>query len=65
MPKMKTKKSLAKRVKVKANGTMTRSRKAGNQHRATGKTTKQKRGLAKMTIVHKTDVKRLKGLLQK
>lgn len=64
MPKMKTKKSLAKRVKVKANGTITRSRKAGNQHRATGKTTKQKRQLEKSTVVSKSDSKRLKGLLQ-
>ncbi|AUF83733.1 50S ribosomal protein L35 [Mesoplasma syrphidae] len=64
MPKMKTKKALAKRVRVSANGNLKRG-KAYRSHRATGKTTKQKRHLEKMTIVHKTDMKRLKGLLQK
>lgn len=63
MPKMKTKKSLAKRVKVRADGTL----KVGHtnrSHRATGKTTKQKRQLAKMSTMHATDVKRIKNLLQ-
>lgn len=64
MPKMKSKKSLAKRVVAKKNGTLKRG-KAYRSHRATGKTTKQKRHLEKSTIVHVTDMKRIKGLLQK
>ncbi|AQU77372.1 50S ribosomal protein L35 [Mycoplasma capricolum] len=63
MPKMKTKKSLAKRVTVKSNGSLKRA-KAYRSHRATGKTTKQKRQLSKATIISKVDMKNLKGLLQ-
>ncbi|AJM71912.1 MULTISPECIES: 50S ribosomal protein L35 [Mycoplasma] len=63
MAKMKTKKSLAKRVIEKPNGSLKRG-KAYRSHRATGKTTKQKRHLEKMTVVSKSDMKNLKGLLQ-
>ncbi|WP_026389643.1 50S ribosomal protein L35 [[Acholeplasma] multilocale] len=64
MPKMKTKKGLAKRVIARADGSLKRGQ-TRRSHRATGKTTKQKRHLEKMTLVHKTDLKRIKGLLQK
>ena len=64
MPKMKTKRALAKRVIEKPNGTLKRG-KAYRSHRATGKTTKQKRHLEKMTIVSRSDMKNWKGLLQK
>ncbi|WP_339022528.1 50S ribosomal protein L35 [Spiroplasma endosymbiont of Crioceris asparagi] len=63
MPKMKTKKALAKRVKLKPNGTLKRG-KAYRSHLAQNKTTKQKRQLEKSTIVNKSDMKRLKGLIQ-
>ncbi|ATZ18903.1 50S ribosomal protein L35 [Williamsoniiplasma somnilux] len=63
MPKMKTKKSLAKRVKKTGSGKLKRAH-AYRSHRATGKTTKQKRQLEKSTFVDRTDMKRLKGLLQ-
>jgi large subunit ribosomal protein L35 len=63
MPKMKTKSSLAKRVRANGAGKLKRG-KAYRSHLAQNKTTKQKRHLEKATYVHKTDAKRLKGLLQ-
>ncbi|WP_338983094.1 50S ribosomal protein L35 [Spiroplasma endosymbiont of Othius punctulatus] len=62
MPKMKTKKALAKRVKVKPNGTLQRGH-AYRSHLAQNKTTKQKRHSEKSTTVHPSDMKRLKGLV--
>lgn len=64
MPKMKTKKALAKRVKKTSNGSKLKRGHAFRSHLALGKTTKQKRHLEKRTFVDKTDEKRLKGLLQ-
>lgn len=49
MPKLKTKKSLSKRVKVNKNK-VTRS-KAGRKHLLSSKTTKRKRGLRKKANV--------------
>ncbi|MCL8211331.1 50S ribosomal protein L35 [Mesoplasma sp. JKS002658] len=63
MPKMKTKKALAKRVNKNASGKLKRAH-AYRSHRATGKTTKQKRHLKKATYIKKVDAKRLESLLQ-
>lgn len=63
MPKMKTKKTLAKRVKVTGSGKI---RKYSNyvSHFAANKTHKQKKHLHKPSIMDKSDVKRIKELLQ-
>lgn len=63
MPKMKTKKSLAKRVKKTGSGKLKRYH-AYVSHFAGNKTQKQKRKLRKGTLVHKTDYKRIRHLLQ-
>ena len=62
MPKMKTKSALTKRIKKTASKKLKR-KKAFKSHLAYGKTTKQKRQLAKSTVVTKSDMKRIKGLL--
>ncbi len=64
MPKMKTKKGLAKRVKVTGTGKLKRGR-AYTSHLAPRKTTKQKRHLRKAALVSKSDYKRIKLLIQK
>jgi large subunit ribosomal protein L35 len=64
MPKMKTKKALAKRVKVTGSGKLKRSH-AYVSHFAANKSHKQKRKLRKSTLVHGTDYKRIKLMLQK
>jgi len=64
MPKMKTKKALAKRVKVTGSGKLKRMH-AYMSHLAPRKTHKQKMHLAKSTTVSKSDYKRIKLLLQK
>ena len=63
MPKMKTKKTLAKRVKVTGKGKL---KKFSNytSHFATHKTHKQLKHLHKPSLVDKSDVKRIKELLQ-
>ena len=63
MPKMKTKKALAKRVKVTGTGKLKRSH-AYTSHRAAFKTHKQKVKLRKSTTVSASDYKRVKDLLQ-
>ncbi len=63
MPKMKTKRGLAKRVKKTGSGKLVRHH-AYTSHLAPRKTTKQKRHLMKGTSVSKSDVKRIKDLLQ-
>ncbi|WP_339029598.1 MULTISPECIES: 50S ribosomal protein L35 [unclassified Spiroplasma] len=63
MPKMKTKSSLAKRVKKTGAGKLKRG-KAYRSHLAQNKSTKRKRHLKKATFVSAGDMKRLKGLLQ-
>lgn len=63
MPKMKTKKALAKRVKKTGTGKLKRQH-AYVSHRARFKTHKQKVDLRKSALVSKSDMKRLKGLLQ-
>jgi large subunit ribosomal protein L35 len=63
MPKMKTKKTFAKRVKVTGSGKLKRSHNYIS-HFAANKTHKQKVHLRKPTTVDKTDYKRDKQLLQ-
>lgn len=62
MPKMKTNKSAAKRFKRTAKGKYKRSRAYAN-HLLTKKSPARKRRLRKSTLVHPTDVKRLKKLM--
>jgi large subunit ribosomal protein L35 len=63
MPKMKTKKALAKRVKRTGTGKLKRSH-AYISHFAANKSQKQKRKLRKSTLVSKSDYKRIKLMLQ-
>lgn len=63
MPKMKTKKTLAKRVKKTGSGKLKRSH-AYVSHFAANKTHKQKVKLRKSTLVSKSDMKRISQLLQ-
>jgi large subunit ribosomal protein L35 len=62
MPKMKTHRGAAKRVKRTGSGALKRSR-AYTSHLAPRKTTKQKRHLAKASLVSKSDYKRVKNML--
>jgi large subunit ribosomal protein L35 len=62
MPKMKTHRGLAKRVKLTAKGKVKRA-KAFHSHLLSSKTPKMKRRLAKPDTVHRNDVKRIKALL--
>ncbi|NLW28737.1 MAG: 50S ribosomal protein L35 [Erysipelothrix sp.] len=62
MPKMKTKRGLAKRVKKTGSGKLKRYH-AYVSHFAANKSQKQKRKLRKGTLVSKSDMKRIKGLL--
>lgn len=64
MPKMKTHRGLAKRVKKTGSGKLKRSH-AYTSHRFHGKTKKQRRHLAKSALVNNTDYKRIKLMLQK
>ena len=63
MPKMKTKKTFAKRVKVTGTGKLKRHHNF-TSHFASNKTHKQKVQLRKAALVSKSDVKRVKDLLQ-
>lgn len=63
MPKMKSHKGLAKRVKRTGSGKLKRSH-AFTSHRFHGKTKKQRRQLAKSGMVSKSDYKRIKLMLQ-
>lgn len=62
MPKMKTNKSVAKRIKKTATGKFTRN-KAKARHLMTSKTRKQKRSFKEVPCVHKTDAKKFQVLL--
>ena len=62
MPKMKTHRGAAKRVKRTGSGQLKRSR-AFTSHLFSNKNTKQKRQLRKATLVSKSDMKRVKQLL--
>ena len=62
MPKMKTKKSAAKRIKLTASGKLKRN-KAFTSHILTKKSPKRKRNLRKATITDSTNVKNMKKIL--
>ncbi|HOW54226.1 MAG TPA: 50S ribosomal protein L35 [Syntrophorhabdaceae bacterium] len=62
MPKIKTHRGLAKRVKVTASGKIKRG-KAFHSHLLSSKTPKMKRRLSKADTIHPADAKRLKSLL--
>ena len=64
MPKMKSHRGLAKRVKTTGSGKLKRSH-AYTSHRFQGKTQKQKRHLRKSGTVNNTDFKRVKQMLVK
>lgn len=58
----KTRKSVAKRFKITATGKVLRSH-ATRRHLLSSRNAKRKRQLAKMAVVHKTDVQRIKANL--
>lgn len=62
MPKVKTHRGLAKRVKVTATGKVKRSR-AFHSHLLSSKTPKRKRNLSQTVVVHSANEKNLKKLL--
>lgn len=62
MPKMKTHRGAAKRVKKTGGGKLKRS-KAYTSHILTKKSSKRKRGLRQSTVVSVSDMKRVKTLL--
>lgn len=62
MPKMKTKKSAAKRFKVRGSGSIKRSQ-AFKRHILTKKTTKNKRQLRGSVSVHSSDVASVRAML--
>ena len=62
MPKMKTKKSAAKRFRVRPGGTIKRGQ-AFKRHILTSKTTKVKRHLRGVTAVHDADMKSVRAML--
>ncbi len=62
MPKMKTKKAAAKRLKVTGTGKLKRM-KAYKSHILTKKSTKRKRNLRKATTVDATNLKTMKKIL--
>ncbi|HAA13517.1 MAG TPA: 50S ribosomal protein L35 [Cytophagales bacterium] len=62
MPKVKTKGSAKKRFKLTGTGKIKRKH-AFKSHILTKKETKQKRNLTHSTLVHKSDEKNIKNLL--
>ncbi len=62
MPKMKTNRAAAKRLKRTGSGKLSRG-KAYKSHILTKKTTKRKRSLRQSTLVSKADEKRMNRLL--
>lgn len=62
MPKMKTKRSAAKRFKVTGSGKLKRN-KAYRRHILTKKSPKTKRNLRKAALVDETNVKSMKRIL--
>ncbi|MBN9426905.1 MAG: 50S ribosomal protein L35 [Burkholderiales bacterium] len=62
MPKMKTKKSAAKRFRVRASGSVKRGQ-AFKRHILTKKTTKNKRQLRGTLNVHDTNIVSVKAML--
>jgi large subunit ribosomal protein L35 len=62
MPKLKTHRGLAKRVKLTGRGKVKRAR-AFHSHLLSSKSPKRKRNLAKSTLVHSTQEKTIKSLV--
>jgi large subunit ribosomal protein L35 len=62
MPKMKTKKSAAKRFRVRAGGSIKRGQ-AFKRHILTKKTTKNKRHLRGAVAVHESDVQSVRSMM--
>ncbi len=62
MPKMKSSRTLAKRIKITGTGKIKR-KKAYNAHLAPNKTRKQRKHLAKPTTMHETDMRRLAQMI--
>ena len=62
MPKMKTHRGAAKRFKITGTGKIKRS-KAYKSHILTKKSAKRKRQLSQLTIMDKSDSKRIRRLL--
>lgn len=62
MPKLKTKKAVAKRVSVTGTGKLKKT-KANKQHILTKKTTKRKRDLRKSDLVDSSNLKQMKKVL--
>jgi large subunit ribosomal protein L35 len=62
MPKMKTKRGAAKRLKIRSGGSIKRSQ-AFKRHILTKKTTKNKRHLRGTAEVHATDKHRVRVML--
>ncbi len=62
MPKMKTKKSAAKRFVVRAGGTVKRGQ-AFKRHILTKKTTKTKRNLRGSTAVHESNMNSVRSMM--
>jgi len=62
MPKMKTKRAAAKRLRATGSGKVRRAS-AGKQHLMRGKSSNRLRGLKKNTIVDDSDAPRMKRLL--
>ena len=64
MPKMKTRRSVAKRFKLTGTGKIKRNR-ANKRHILTKKSQKRKRNLRKSTILVSAEVRRVKKMLAK
>ncbi len=64
MPKVKTNRGAAKRIKTTNSGKLKR-KKAYAGHKFTSKSTKRKRGLRQATLVSKGDEKRMRTLIGK
>jgi large subunit ribosomal protein L35 len=62
MPKLKSHRGLAKRVKVTAKGKIKRA-KAYHSHLLSSKSPKEKRRLSQSDTVHSADIKRIKSLV--
>ncbi|HPY74385.1 MAG: 50S ribosomal protein L35 [Planctomycetes bacterium] len=63
MPKLKTNKSVAKRVRVTKTGKILRN-KQGRRHLLSNKTSKRKRGLRKVVLIDRTQVKHYQEAIQ-
>ena len=59
MPKQKTHKGIAKRIRVTSTGKLVRS-KAGRRHLLAHKSSKRKRALRRRVLIAQADMKRLK-----